>query len=525
MQNTQVPHFKPYRIACVHVAVALRSLRLSKVASRLSAIGTSIISISAFCISSAHAATALSYSEAKALLSQQSDAIQAAQYQVDSQQDKLASLDRLHLPTLSILGGVHAYESKRELDIEPIRDAAGDLIPGSEQFIRSSIDVNFNGVLPTAVLMSTWELYAGGRIDAARRAADAAIAEAKAEQSGTFEEQEKLLATVYFGQLLAKQILHIREEVAKDIAQHVHQATRFEENGLISKVERLHAQVAYDEALRNLEQAKADLGMANNALQRLLRVNTNIQPRNKLFVISQPLPPLDSFLAQGLQNHSQLTLIRAKRERAEQGQVIEEARFKPNVFAFGSYNLAPQEADFSDPLPLLEPDWIVGINVSYKLFDSINRNKAISAARLQVDRVGALEREFSMRLGTYIENSYRSLEKARNQYALLASSIDLAQETLKLRVRLFEEGMGTSLDVVDARLSAAKAETEKAAAAYNFVVALVDLLIGAGQLHEFERYMTQADILVSTDTLSFIPSTEQIPATAHASIQGTQNEN
>jgi outer membrane protein TolC len=198
-------------------------------------------------------------------------------------------------------------------------------------------------------------------------------------------------------------------------------------------------------------------------------------------------------------NHSQLAILRAKHQQAEQGKVIEQARFKPTVVAYGSYNLAQNNADFSDPLPLLDPDWVVGINVSYKLFDSTDRRHSVNAAQLQVDRVNALTREFEMRLGTFIEKSYRSLERATEQYMLLDSNIELAQETLKLRERLFAEGLGTSLDVVDARLSAAKAQTEQSVAAYAFVLSLVDLLEGSGQLQDFSGYMRQADVSLTIE--------------------------
>lgn len=440
----------------------------------------------------------LSYDQARVLLFDNSDAIHAAEYQIESERDNRLALDRLRLPTLSIDVGVLAYGSKRELNTEALQDAVSQVSSNAAQLVPSSIDLDLSGTRPTAVLTSTWSLYAGGRIAAARRLADATIDQVKVEHRQTLEHQEAVLASIYFGYLLAENVRDIRVAVLASLERHLHLALRFEDNGVLSKVERMHAQVAYDEARRNLEQARADYEISGVALRRLLRLKASIQPMTPLFVISAALPPLADFLSTGLNDHSQIALLHAKHQQAVEGTVIEKARWKPTVEVFGAYNLAPQDADFSDPLPLLQPDWLLGINVSYPLFDRHNRQRLIHAAEQRVRRVDALEREVEVGLATLIEKSYRSVERARQQFMLLQSNIELTEETLRLRERLFEEGLGTSLDVVDARLATARAETERAVAAYDFAMSLVQLLEASGHLDRFGDYIAQGDIRLAT---------------------------
>ena len=471
-----------------------RAVPWPKILGQLKGLGWITLWVSASVIPIAGADEALSYEQARQQLLQQSDAIHAADFQVDTERDRRQALDRLRLPTLNVSAGVLAYGSERELDIRPLQQALGQAIPGAGQLVPGSVGLDFNAVNTTAALTSSWLLYTGGRTGAARRFAEGGIALAQAAREGTREHQEMLLATLYFGHLLAGQVLEIRNDVLAGVARHLHLATRFEDRGVLSKVERLHAQVAYDEARRNVAQAQADFGIADVALRRLLRSEQPIKPQTLLFVLTRPLAPLSGFLKAGLENHSQVALLRAKRSQAIEGKVVEQARWKPSVAAYGAYNLARQNADLSDPLPLLQPDWLVGVNVTYTLFDRYNRNRLVSAADLQIQRVSALQRELETGLATLIESSYRSVDSARTQFVLLDSSIELAQETLLLRERLFTEGLGTSLDVVDARLAAARAETERAAVAYDFVVSLVDLLEASGQLERFNDYVGLADV-------------------------------
>jgi len=86
-----------------------------------------------------------------------------------------------------------------------------------------------------------------------------------------------------------------------------------------------------------------------------------------------------------------------------------------------------------------------------------------------------------------VERQYREAEKARDQFDALESTGTLAEENLRARIRAFEEGLGTSLEVVDARLAQAKVKLERLAAAHAFVNALAELLEASGQGNRFEE--------------------------------------
>jgi outer membrane protein TolC len=71
-------------------------------------------------------------------------------------------------------------------------------------------------------------------------------------------------------------------------------------------------------------------------------------------------------------------------------------------------------------------------------------------------------------------------------------SLELARENVRVRTRGFEEGVATSLDVVDARLSLARVELGRLAAARDFDVALAELLEAAGQSERYEGLRASA---------------------------------
>jgi outer membrane protein TolC len=83
--------------------------------------------------------------------------------------------------------------------------------------------------------------------------------------------------------------------------------------------------------------------------------------------------------------------------------------------------------------------------------------------------------------------------KARDQFDTLARSIALAQENIRVRTLAFREGLATTLEVVDAEVQLSRARIERAAAAYQFDVALAEMLEASGQADRFDEYRQRGE--------------------------------
>ena len=82
---------------------------------------------------------------------------------------------------------------------------------------------------------------------------------------------------------------------------------------------------------------------------------------------------------------------------------------------------------------------------------------------------------------------------SREQFAALTETIVLVRENLRVRQLAFREGQATSLEVIDAQLALARVETERAASAHDFVVALATLLEATGESARFADYEARAE--------------------------------
>jgi outer membrane protein TolC len=158
------------------------------------------------------------------------------------------------------------------------------------------------------------------------------------------------------------------------------------------------------------------------------------------------------------------------------------------VFAFGQYNL------ITNYLTPIEPNWIAGIGVNFKLFSREDRTSKVGAAQAQKAQVDALEADAVNSIQSAVETAWLRLGQAREQFRLYDSAVELARENLRLRERAFEEGQSVTIDVNEARNSLIRAETGRAQIAYEFVLSLGALLEASGQIGRFPEFMKRAEI-------------------------------
>ena len=91
-----------------------------------------------------------------------------------------------------------------------------------------------------------------------------------------------------------------------------------------------------------------------------------------------------------------------------------------------------------------------------------------------------------------MQKTYLEAQQAQEEVQGLASSVQLAQENLKLREKAFSQGLSTSTDVVDAQLYLASVQTQKSAASFNYLISLSKLLALSDEMNAFSQYQHNA---------------------------------
>ncbi|MCG9703960.1 TolC family protein [Photobacterium damselae] len=369
-------------------------------------------------------------------------------------------------------------ELAQKLQIPPsaLSQITGDL---NSAFTSTITDRN----VFTSSIRAIWPIFTGGRINAAQAIAEGKTEEAKymlaMKKQATYED----LSRFYFGVVLAEQVYKTRQEVEAGLKQHFEHAVKLQQQGQIARVERLQAEAAYDKAKVETQKSKRDLEIVQVALTKLLNASSPITPTTTLFTNEQ-LPNLDSFLSQTLTTYPGLHLLDAKRKQANGLIDVEKGKYYPEVYLYGNYNIYDGHSLAAE----LTPDWAVGVGVNIPLIDNTGRSGKLKAAHSAVSQVNHLQAQAKQDLSVLVEKTYKEANQALEEYQGLQSSLNLANENVRLREKAFSQGLSTSLDVVDAELFLASIKTQRLAASYQYITSLTRLLAISGQMSEFNQY-------------------------------------
>ncbi|NKF21837.1 TolC family protein [Solimonas marina] len=371
--------------------------------------------------------------------------------------------------------------------IEQIASRLEARYPAIADAVPDYARVQYEDSLLRPTVTAALPLFTGGAISSLQDAAAARVDLADAQYDSSRNLLGFRLAQVYFGQRLARQILTFSTQLRDDFEAHFDNAVKLEQQGMLSHARRLQVEVARNAALRQYQRADNDDRAATDALTRLLQSERPVEASEPLFVLYDPLPPLERFSTPALDQHPQVREVDAGRRIAQQGRRLARSRLWPQVYAFGEYNL-----DRSEELPI-EPDWVVGIGLRYTLMSNVDRVQMDRAANAKADAAEKLLQSTRNELLRTISRSYDLVDTARRQFLLLQVNIDAARENQRVQTLAFREGQATATDLIDAQNALMLAQTQRATEAYEYDVALAALLTASGRGQDFGDYVRRRD--------------------------------
>lgn len=454
-------------------------------------------------ISAATKDLVVSFAEAWNMVDAQNDALKAARMGVDQARHNRDGAKDLYLPEISLSASYLYLDDAVELSPSDLFESmeagtqASYIAAGLAQsygMTAAQLDSSLTSTIAerdnfSSSLTASWPIYTGGRISAAQNIAAGQLGEASSQLSLKKVQQFETLVKYYFGAVLTNKIYVTRQDAEAGLRKHRDHAVLLEEQGQIAKVERMQSEAAYDKAVVELKKAYRDLEIARVALSRMLKSEYLIVPGDPLFIVDT-FPVMEKFLGETLKKYPGLHILDAKKEQAAGLAAVEKGKYFPSVALFGRYSVYEED----DLASKLVPDWMVGVGVKIPLLERSGRSGKLDSARSALKRIEFLQNQAESDLSVLVEKSYRHVQQAVEEYDGLHSSQDLANETVNLRRKAFTQGLSTSLDVVDAEMFLAQVKTQRAAAVYNYVLALGKLVAISADPEEFFIYQKNSGI-------------------------------
>lgn len=466
---------------------------------RLIVCGTLLVILaSKFSLYSQNGTIELSFDQAMQLIKTNNKSLKVAEKELEWAKSEKQRLNAYWYPQITASGAyVHMankIEVKESLSTftDPMIDHIHQVIP-NEQLIsgilnnigKSSFSVPLLPQNMTTVdAIVTLPLFTGGKRIYANKIGKLMVDISEVNKERVNSDQQVILVETYFALRLGQEIVKVKQETYNTFDKHYQNALKLEANGLINKAERLFFQVNRAEAERELEVAKKDLLVAQNAFKTLVSLDTadDVAPISNLF-INEELPPITYFKGLVSSNNYLVNAIELQKNIQHNELKIAKSAYLPNIELFG------KQTFYANGMPKnLIPRSMIGVGFSWNIFDGLDREKKIRQAKIK-DYILEVEKEKLVDdISILIDKFYTQTENALDNVKALRTTVEMAKELVRTRQKAFIEGMATSTEVIDAELLLSKVKIATLLAYYQFDSGLINLLASTGMSDTFYNY-------------------------------------
>jgi len=361
----------------------------------------------------------------------------------------------------------------------------GTVVSGKELILQNE---NVWGVSGGAL----WNIFTGGKILALNSAARASYIGANEKLREIRDSLTSDLIERYYGLKLAKDVVTVKKQVLETTQKHLEDAKKLEIAGIIPKSERLHAEVAYSKADREYKAATRDAVVVEDALKSLIKADSVdlkdvvVNPVSKLFIYNKEFEKLAQYQKTASDNSPLLKQMDVKKKIATANYRSELSNYSPTISLF-AYDIIGSK-DLGEGIPR----YAMGATANLLLFDGLTRYNNVKAAACVRKQADLEKEEAENKVTTLVSKQYNDLLKYKEQYESTGSAIRNAEEALRVSIKSFNEGFGTSLAVTDAQTALAGVKIERLNSIYSYDKCLAELLKSNGKTNELFNYINDS---------------------------------
>jgi TolC family type I secretion outer membrane protein len=340
---------------------------------------------------------------------------------------------------------------------------------------------------------STWQttfsfsqpLYSGGALSAGVKAAGQFQAGAVGTYQRTQQEIAFRVRTAYYAVLTAEEGVTVNQQVVDSAVETLRVARLRYQAGVAPQFDVLSAEARVARVEQGLIAAKVARDIAWASLSTVMGVP--IPPGTQL---TTPRPVtweeanFEALRAEAQANRPDLAAAQGQVAAARAQVAIAKAGKQPTVAASVSYSLVPKTTiSFGEPptdIVISQNTGIIALSASWSLFNGGQVEGEIRQAQAQLRQAEDAVTAIKQQIDLDVTSAYTSVSAAKAQVAAAQKEVAQAQEAFRVATIRYEEGVGTSVEILSAEADLADAKTRLNQSIFglNLAVAQLDLSLG-----------------------------------------------
>jgi len=240
----------------------------------------------------------------------------------------------------------------------------------------------------------------------------------------------------------------------------------------------LQAEIELSKAQNRLKNAKNQFELAKKSFKNQIGIDKS----QKITIkdSSQLVPEInldqEKLYEKALANKPELKMMELNQDLTKTNLKLEEKSNFPQIMLIGNYSWQGSELDFENG------SGNIVLSASMNLFDSGKSNIKENKIEKELENIKDSKENLKDMVELDIEKQLITIEEKRDDIKLQEMNLKKAEESLTIEEKRFKEGMGRTVDVVQAQTTLKQIKMSKMQAQNEYEIALFEMLNKTGDL-------------------------------------------
>ena len=306
------------------------------------------------------------------------------------------------------------------------------------------------------------------------------------------KEKQKLSLTAqvlqaYYGALFGKKILELTRQNVQRTEEYLNITQRRYAAGQLPKLELLRARVKLKNEQSRLQSARAEYEKSLAFLARVTGKSPgSIEPDGQIKFVPLTVDEHE-YVQRALEKRPELRQLHGQKAMLATQQKIAGAGNKPNLGLVSSYSVM----NGFDPMnpEKFYTNYNIGLQLSWPLFDGFKARFQAQGLYYNQKALEEQTKEIEENIKLQIRQALISLKQATQKIESQKANIELASEALSLAQKQYNQGVISSLDLLDAQKALLQTEMAYWQAVFSHILAKIELCKATANFSVFEDQM------------------------------------
>ena len=282
----------------------------------------------------------------------------------------------------------------------------------------------------------------------------------------------------YFDVLETEKMMAVAQKEVESLGSHVKVAESLYNEGVITKNDLLQGVVRLSDARQRLltvkNQRSVNASRLNNVLSRKLNSEVRLEDVPVNAVAANDFSTIENAWETAENKRLEPAILDKELRAADLEETVKKSGYLPNFFAQAGYNYAENRYQ------LHEDNWSVLFGMNINLLSGGSTKAEVAKVRHRKQQLLEQRDKLVDDIKSEVERYYLDMKNAAEKILATKDSVSQAEENLRINRVRYEEGIGTSTDVIDAISLLTTAETNYQRSGYEFKRAQAGLLYATG---------------------------------------------